>query len=63
MSGAIPNHAKKQRKNETQDTWKARIGRELTLNSLIRVALRDGCTGASSSGVAKDIVSSLLPSG
>ena len=39
MSGAIPNHAKKHRKNANQDMWNARMGRVDKENRLIWVAL------------------------
>ena len=39
MSGAIPNQAKKQRKNANHVTWNARIGGEPMEKSRIRVAL------------------------
>src|SRR4051812_45296555 len=38
IKGAIPNHAKKQRKNASHDRWNARIGGVDTSSRLIRVA-------------------------
>ena len=39
ISGAIPNQAKKQRKNANHDRWNARICGVVRSNRLIRVAL------------------------
>ena len=39
MSGAMPNHAKKHRKNANHVMWNARIWGVDTLNSRMRVAL------------------------
>ena len=39
ISGAMPNQPKKQRKNDIQVMWKARIGAVARLNSWMRVAL------------------------
>ena len=39
ISGAMPNQAKKQRKKENQERWKARICGVLRLNRSILVAL------------------------
>ena len=45
MSGAIPNHAKKHRKNANHVMWNARICGVDTLNSRMRVALFVTSTG------------------
>ena len=47
MSGAMPNHAKKQRKNANHVMWNARICGVDTLNSRMRVALLVTSTTAS----------------
>jgi hypothetical protein len=41
INGAMPNQAKKQRKNANHDMWNARICGVVKLNSEIRVALAE----------------------
>ena len=47
IRGAMPNHAKKHRKNANQDMWNARICGVEKLNRSIRVALPDWDMGRS----------------
>ena len=47
ISGAIPNHPKKHRKNASHDMWNARIGALVKSLSRIRVALRSVFIGDS----------------